>query len=414
MKKILITVVVTVLATVIIVAIPFYFLFVKDVEKLEQENQKLKSDLVSDKSPEPTPAEVKLPEGPKLVKNTAQGKELILQFSNQYDVLTAWKDWLFVGDKNYGTKDKKAQVWAYNIKTDVKKKIFDFGSVKEEITGDRGDNFQYVNNLQVFNDRLFISLGGYLMKGYIYEIDLDEEITRSATLVGETLNPTIEKYGDIYLVQGGEGDAGCANYLIQSMDINKMNLSKVYESSHCVGDGQDLYFGTDGTYLYLAGTIKNSEMMQEVFAELKATKISDPKDVQTIISKSKMPKNVHSVKIGKNYLVLLGDSELTFYANSNSKLSKIGSAPYKSEGESMLINAPGNEDVLCTFNEIIDLKNKTIENIPTDEDLRAKSVCNIDANSYMTESSRAGTVVGVIEQLKKEGTLPAEFEYLDE
>ena len=126
------------------------------------------------------------------------------------------------------------------------------------------------------------------------------------------------------------------------------------------------------------------------------------------------PKNVFSVDVGVNYLVLFGSTESIFYAKDNNQLTKIGTALHNSGGEFMLVNAPGREDVLCTFNEIINLTDKTIEAIPGDAEGRAKSLCDIDEDTHMYESGRAGTTAGMIDKFKKEGVLSDEFEYVDE
>jgi len=413
-KKIVLAVGITFFATIIIISVPFCFLFVKDIEQLERQNELLRAKAAGEVEID-TFLNAELPVGPKLVKKTSSGTELALTFENEYASLIAWNNWLFTGSGDYGIKDKKAQVWAYNTVTGVKKKIFDLALVKEEIKGDRQENFQYVDDLKVFNDQLFIGLGGYTMKGYIYEMDLDVDLTRPVVFVGESLNPTIEKYGDTYIVSGAEGDAGCAIYLVQVLDVYQMSLTKVYEAGYCVDEGTDVFIGTDGKYIYTAGTPRAEEAFSsEILTEVKAISIADPTKVETIISKSKMPKNVRSMRLGKGYLVLLGESELTFYVNDNSHLTKIGSAPYKSQGELLLVNAPGRVDVLCTFNEIIDLKNKTIEAIPTEIAEREKSLCNIDTDAYVVEAGRQGKVYGAIDQLKKDGLLSPEFEYLAE
>ncbi|KKR07038.1 MAG: hypothetical protein UT32_C0015G0022 [Parcubacteria group bacterium GW2011_GWC2_39_14] len=415
-KKIVLTAGITFFVTIVVFAAPFYFSLIKFAETLAEENRSLKIFIADNKmAAEQDLKQAELPIGPKLVKKTSSVTELALAFENEYASLISWNNWLFTGSGDYGTKDKKAQVWAYNTITGVTKKIFDLALVTEEIKGDRQDNFQYVDDLKVFNDQLFIGLGGYTMKGYIYEMDLDIDLTRPVVFVGESLNPTIEKYGDTYIVSGAEGDGGCAIYLVQVLDVYQMSLTKVYEATYCVDEGTDVYLGTDGKYIYTAGTPRAEEgLSSEILTEVKVISIADPTKVETIISKSKMPKNIHSVKINKNYLVLFGDDQLTFYTNNNSQLTKIGSTLYKSEGEFLLVNPPGREDILCTFNEIINLKDKTIQSISTEKEERAKSLCNIDIDTYMIESGRVGTVSGAIEQLKEDGVLSAEFEYQEE
>jgi len=415
-KKIVLTVFITILATVILFGVPFYFLFIKDVEKLEKENQALKSVITNNsKTPEPMPLVEELPAGPKLVKITPQGKELVVSFNNQYDVLTVWNHWIFVGDKNYGTQDKKAQVWAYNAITGVKKKVFDLGELEQQIVGSRAETTQYVNDLQIFENKLWINLGGYMMPGYIYAIELEPELINAPVYVGESLNPSILLRGSNYIVSGGEGDAGCAKYLVQLLDVGQMNLTEIFSGAHCLGDGQDMLVGIGQESLFLSRTktiTTDGVMESDIFLDLKSMKFDAPGNTETIISTAKMPEGVYQIYLGEDYFVLMG-SKLYYYEidNNIAKLTNEIDLPTSTQNI-YLSSAPNNKEMLCTENYYFDLK--AFEFTKIEETVKGTTSDPCDWNSYYASNRQAGTVAGVIDKYKKDGVLPAEFEYLDE
>lgn len=425
-KKIVLTVVVTVLATIIILGIPFYFLIVKDVEKLEKENDSLSNNTNDIVAPLPISAPTELPVGPKLIKKTVQGKELVVAFSNQYDVVTQWGDWLFVGDKNYGTKDKKAQVWAYNIKTDEKKKIFDFSLDAEGLDVTK-DNAQYVNALQIFENKLFVSLGGYMMPGYVYAIALDSEMLGAPVFVGQSKNPYIKYLNGVYFVNGGEGDAGCFWGEVNKLDMTKLSLVKLYEMSGCIGEDDESIIGNDDKYLYVSAnkyiadkTVPESGLGVYQPVDLRAVSLESPTEIKNIFKKGELSPNLKTILIVNKVdgLFLIGSKLIKYDLQSLDEVITV--ALPKSEHEvSFDARFADSKNVLCAYvyedatrgylyEYAFDLIANKFNEIPAIERGTSTDPC------YEADKVSEETVPGVINKLKAAGTLSAEFEYLDE
>lgn len=425
-KKTILTIVITVLATIIIVGVPFYFLFVRDVEKLEKENKSLKSVVLDNASPEPLTPKIELPSGPKLVKKSDSETELVLSFSNQYDVLTAWNNWLFVGDKNYGTKDKKAQVWAYNIKTDVKKKIFNFAELPESLKDEKGAE-QYINNLQIFENKLWISLGGYLMPGYLYAINLDPEMIGAPIFVGTVANPSIEYSNGIYFVNGGEGDAGCYWKELNRLDINRMDLTKIFEINGCHGEDNDEILGNDDMYVYVSKfkftpSVTYDEDGTGTYTpiDLRAVSIDSPAEIKSIFKKDSLPSAASGILVAKNAnSIFIYEKKLLKYDLQSWKKVFAIDWPEKNKNVSLNSQFMDKKNILCAdeytdtsgkklYRYIFDLATDKFNLIPETDRGTINDKC------YSTDKIYDETIPGVINKLKDEGVLSSEFEYLDE
>jgi hypothetical protein len=259
-----------------------------------------------------------LPEGPKLVKKTDDGEELVFLFRNDYDNVLMWDQWLFVAGNNYGKKGDVAKVKAYNIETGENKIIFDLNETEDF----KGQVAQYVNNMDVIDGKLFISLGGYLMDGGVFYMDLTDEMDDEINFIGKVPNPAIHKVDQGYFVIGGEGDACWSKMEIYTVAKDLSSLGKVLEIEDMCGDGQQLIY-RDGQRFIVGALEKEAEEAQYgVFTQVGVQELFESHGAGSLLNEDQMPAGIGQIKGFEDRMFLVGDW-LYEYTYATDKLEKI-------------------------------------------------------------------------------------------
>lgn len=317
--------------------------------------------IVDSKETNPSVDELsQLPEGPKLVKKTDNGEELVFLFRNDYDNVLMWDQWLFVAGNNYGKKGDVAKVKAYNIETGENKIIFDL----DETEDFKGQVAQYVNNMDVLDGKLFISLGGYMMEGGVFYMDLTDELDGEMNFIGKAPNASISKTDMGYIVTGGEGDACWSKLEIYTVAKDLSSLGKVLEIEDMCGDGQQLIH-RDGQKFIVGELKKETEDAQYgIFTQVAVQELFESHGAGFLLNEDQMPEGIRQIKGFEDRMFLVGDW-LYEYTYATEKLEKIvelteetAFEPWEKWG---LYSFDENKDTLC-FNENyqLDLSTKLV------------------------------------------------------
>lgn len=267
-----------------------------------------------------------LPEGPKLVKKTENGEELVFNFDGNYDAFYRWENWVFQGDSAYGNEEKSAEVEAYNLVTGEKKTIFRLKD-REEFSG---QVTQYISGFQMFDNKLFILLGGYMMDGGIYFMGLNEGLTEELKFIGKAQNPRLEQAGDRFIVRAGEGDAGCSWSQYYTVSKNFDGLNKVLELSGCeCSGGTYIESHEPGSSVYIIGEVRVDEDSKDACNESYYTQIFiqdlfKSQGVGSLINEDMMPEKITNVFVYDTVIFLKSaDFDLYEFNRKTNKITKI-------------------------------------------------------------------------------------------
>lgn len=244
-----------------------------------------------------------LPEGPKLVRNTPDGEELVMLFKNDYDTILQWDQWLFAGDKKYGQKNDVAKVRAYNVETGESKTIFDLNKTEDF----KGQTAQYINNLDIFDGKLFISLGGYMMDGGIFYLELSDEMDGELNFVGKVSNAGIQKTDGGYVVTGGEGDACWSRLEIYTIAKDFSSLGKVLEIEDMCGEGEKLLYRDGSKFIIGALEKKNEGDEYGIYRRVGVQDVFESRGVGQLINEDQMPAGIRQIKAYEEKMFLVGD-----------------------------------------------------------------------------------------------------------
>lgn len=226
-----------------------------------------------------------------IIKNTPDGIKIIKNlklpdlWGNQ---IIQWGDWIFYGSGDYVSN---VQVFGFNLKTEEEKIIYD--QEKEGYLSAEG-NRRYVGEMQIINNGLFFSIGGYLASGAIYWINLPPQGT-AKRLVGQA-NGRIEYMNNQYWVIGGEGDACGGGQTYSLLDINTKKVTHIADSLLGCVDGEE-YIGIDirNRMILSYHTGENSDNIDYAYKYVTAIPLLNPSVKEGIIAKQNMPAGISSV-----------------------------------------------------------------------------------------------------------------------
>jgi hypothetical protein len=379
-----------------LVAMNFYLL--KELSKAKWENEKF-ADLVYELMKDEAPTvdsdmngdEEYLP-GHKLMKKHKSGDETIF-LMDEYDRLAEWGDWLFLGDVAYGDNNDYAKVLAYNMETEEKKVLLDVETQKF-YKETRFQLSQYVNQLEVIDNKLFITLGGYMMEGGVYYVDLEKGLD-SLNFVGQARNPTVEKIDDTYIVFAGEGDACYSESVFYVINEKMDELVKKLEVKDDCGASQRVV-GREGSKVYVADLeLKSEAEFESLHKQIYMIDLVHSQGLGMFINDEQMPSDVTRVVI-KDGKALLYGYNMHVYDEKLQKMTKISvptAVPYHPDkGYAPLIFEGYYEGNICLDSSIlVDLTTNSIDLLEEecrDESLFTSQMKNVEQQIEDMELSK--------------------------
>lgn len=216
------------------------------------------------------------------------------QFGDGEREIVRWKDYLFYIARAEG----KYEIDRRDLKTNTSSLVLNL-----ETTNSNGRNYD-PPLLQILDDKLFISQGGYLMPGQIYYVQLP---TGKPIKFSEPRNGRIEKIGDRYWLTGGEGDACWGERDYSLLNMSTMTAKYIITSEMGCGEGNEVV-ALDNNYFYLALHHYN-EKTGDIFYENIVSQNIDSGNKQVIVAGNNMPPKITNITYlndtGK--LILQGD-----------------------------------------------------------------------------------------------------------
>lgn len=237
--------------------------------------------------------------------------EKLASFSLDLDKsIIRWNNLLFY---NPGSK-----IFSHNLNTGTTNLLF------EETNDSR-----YISDFQIIDDTLFFSVGGYLLEGATFALDLPPK--EKPKQISENPNAKIIKRQGRYWLISGEGDA-C--WMFQNYSLLEPKTKKVtHIATSDIGcyDGEqylDIFDKRDR--MVFAGFKKDRENpdSESQYLYLLAVPINNPKVKEGVISKQDMPAGITGISYfeSKDSFLLTGQAFYSFDF-SNNKLIKIMDIP---------------------------------------------------------------------------------------
>jgi len=260
------------------------------------------SDLLTRLNPTPTPTPLK-----KWYLKDPQGKT-IYEFNGGIPNITHYQDWLlFPGSTNKGLTPTLEK---YNLKTQTQETIF---TEDETLKYNRG-----INEIQIINNTLFFTTGGYLAGGAVYYLDLPLS-DKKPQLIVKGQNPNIEKIHDRYWILGGEGDACWVATDVSSFNPDNKQVTKIKDFNYRCGEGTQ-YIGIDkkNRILFLTYKRANPDDLVGYLAKIEAIHSNNPQQTDILISGSTLKDINYNIEYsGDNDQILLYEQNKVFLFDVN-------------------------------------------------------------------------------------------------
>jgi len=172
-----------------------------------------------------------------MVKN--DGEEiLIINKDSSYFPVARWRDWFFYGDGIYADKVK---VYAVNFDSGERKEIFDSEIYSKIERGNIG-----ITQLVVLDNNLYITIGGYLVRGEMFFIDLTNFSEPELVVDNDVY---LEKRGEFIVGVTGDGDAGYVMEKYYSFDQKNKIFKEIFKVSTDMGVGEKVVYYDDDKFI---------------------------------------------------------------------------------------------------------------------------------------------------------------------
>lgn len=220
--------------------------------------------------------------------------------------IARWNNFLFYAGS---IEDRRAKIYMLNLNNGAQ-------SVLYEDIGDN-DNYISVTDVQVIDDTLYFSTGGYLVKGATYWIDLPIKSTPiKPNKLTDSRNASIRFMNNRYWIIGGEGDACWGQQDYYLLDTELKNLVSVAESFTGCNDGLE-FIGIDKDERFIMADHSGFEfgrVDKGAYNYLLAIPLQNINNKQVVLSKTSTPKNIRDINFSEvdNSVVLLGDALYIF------------------------------------------------------------------------------------------------------
>lgn len=253
------------------------------------------------------------------------GEERVLyEFSQSVDPkVDLWKDNLITGKYEYA---HPVDVYIYNFATNEEKLLFHLEQSDPKAVGD-------LTQIKVIGDKLFVSIGGYLVIGATYMIDLN---TGEQVKIGDTRNANIVNFKNYFWLLEGEGDACWGFTKFWLLDPLTGKLTFIAQSNVGCQPGEQ-YIGIDNRERMLlanhtafgSGYGNSSKNPDEMFTYIIAIPISNPKIKEGIIAVEEMPSDIKDVSFlqATDQILLLGQNKNYIYDLATRKFEEISNIP---------------------------------------------------------------------------------------
>lgn len=232
--------------------------------------------------------------------------------------LEQWKDWIFYTDNIDGS----IQIQGYNFQTEEIQTIYDLR--KDTYFSERGHQPYTTSDMQIIDNTLYFSLGGYMAYGATFWISLPP--TGQPQMLADGANSRIVYLKNNYLLVSGEGD-GCwsmSDYSLLDLP-SKMATEIASSKSGCV-EGEE-YIDIDKLErmimaFHTAGT-EEGENGKGKYKYVVAIPLTNPSSIEEIITEENMPNNIGKIIYleNTNQLLLIG-TENYLYDFSSKQITK--------------------------------------------------------------------------------------------
>lgn len=286
-----------------------------------------------------------------LVRTNGNSNEEIFSLHDRYSLkVLRWNNLIIFSDE--GTNDKNnlpnIQIKKHDLVSGKTEIIFESSNYRDELSKDNPPDF--LSDLQVIKNDLYISLGGYLQEGAIYWLDLSNSTPPKQLIKGR--NQAIKFMNDRYWIQGGEGDS-CWNETDYSLFDPVSKSSTFIITSHSGCSQGDEVLGITQDNLIVADhsvTVEQKNVINSVFT----IPLSDPKSRNLLLSKKNLPGELKAVYyLNNGSLVLVGKSVYIFDITDNKIVKLADLPPALVDKESRLVEKGGSgTNSLCFFSGI--------------------------------------------------------------
>ncbi|MFO0703353.1 MAG: hypothetical protein U0525_01350 [Patescibacteria group bacterium] len=252
-----------------------------------------------------------------IYRSDGLNKDKVYEFPGPYrSKLLRWRDKLIMGTEVQSNDSTKIKVVMHDIVTGKNVLLF------EKKTQDK-----QISEFIVIKDVLYFSLGGYLVDGEMYYVDLMK--ISSFEKISDIPNAHIIQKKNHYWVVGGNGDSCWNKHTLALLDLEKKTVTIVAESVSGCQEGEEYVDVDSQDNLVMAYHDSQSFVYDEsdtysgFYKYVISTPLSDPKTKNGLISKQDMPDGITSIKYSshKNELILAG-KELFTYDLLSGKLEK--------------------------------------------------------------------------------------------
>ena len=260
-----------------------------------------------------------------LRKTTAAGSDTVFSLPDRGEhQIAQWNDYLFWGSGDY---TDNVQVNTYNFKTGQTDTIYD---QKTQNDLQSGRNNRYVSDMQIINDTLFFSVGGYMTSGATYWKALPP-IGEPQKLI-DGANGRIQHWNNRYWILHGEGDgcAGGTNYAL--LDLTSKYVVQIASSVSGCTEGEE-YIAIDKRErmilaFHTAGSSDVSGPTNGTYLYVLAVPLSNPQNKEDVIAKQDMPSGITSVLyLSDTDQLYLKGKENYLYDFASQSLSQISTIP---------------------------------------------------------------------------------------
>lgn len=235
-----------------------------------------------------------------------------------------WNNWLFY--PVFAEDD--IQIKGYNLEADEMKTIYSLKENAADFQGRGRDLPTHISDMQIIDNTLFFSFGGYLARGATFLVDLTS--VAKPRKIADAPNAKIVFWEDRYWIIGGEGD-GCAGFT----DYSLVDLA-AKEASHVA----TLEVGCEGGEKYIGIDKKNRMIVafctwppppfgreeegdeEEKCQYVIAIPLSNPSLEEGVIAKQEMPADISAIEYleDSDQLLLVGKGGEEYLYDFSSKL----------------------------------------------------------------------------------------------
>ncbi len=238
-----------------------------------------------------------------------------------------WNNLLIFSDggQNDNGYPPDIQIKSHNIDTGKTDIIFDNLKSGSEFNTEKSPDF--LSSLQVIENTLYFSLGGYLKEGAVFWVDLS--FSGKPQKLVAARNASISKLRNWYFVIGGEGDSCWSERDFYLLDTINKTVKKITTAEYGCNKGEEsLGLTNEGKLIIAYHGSSEDNPYRGNYEYISTIDILNPENKKIIISRDKMPDKISWLLYSedKNQLLLIGPS-IYLYDVTGDLLSKITDSP---------------------------------------------------------------------------------------